>query len=233
MVKEKDKSFNNYIDEDEADTKKVKDDEMDEGDEEGFTFDDEDIPEEDRVADLIDLEEILDKDIIVRGIKTMPSSFHEGNYAIIQIEKDGKLYIVNTSSSVLMDQIENKKNEIPFKSRITKHENPATGHRYYTLLEENLGLGDMFEGEKIELDQILDKDIIVRGIKTRPSSYYEGDYAIIQIEKDGKLYVVNTSSSVLMDQIKKRAEEIPFRCRVVKQRSAASKRYYYNIMPVR
>jgi len=144
MAKEKDKSFNNFIDKDEESTEKEKDEQLDEE----FSFEDEDIPEEERVADLtkgdldsgemfegekIDLEEILNENIIVRGIKIRPSSFYEGDYAIIQIEKDGKLYVINTSSSVLMDQITKIEDKIPFRCKITKHKSPVTNRRYYTI----------------------------------------------------------------------------------------------------
>jgi len=145
MTKEKDKSFNNFVNKDEKD--------------EEFNFEDEDItnqgfvnhessirdiPEEDKVTILteedlglgerIDIEEILDKDILIKGIKTRPSSFYEGDYAIIQVEKDGKLYVVTTSSSVLMDQINKIESKIPFRCRITKRKNPATNRRYYIIV---------------------------------------------------------------------------------------------------
>ena len=100
------------------------------------------------------------------------------------------------------------------------------------LTDEDLPM-QVFEGERIGIDDILDETIVVRDMVTRPSSFSEGDYAILQVEKDGEPYVVITGSTVLMRQIGEKADKLPFRCRVIEQQSTRSKYRYYTLAPVR
>jgi hypothetical protein len=67
---------------------------------------------------------------------------------------------------------------------------------------------------------------------TRPSSFTEGDYAVLQIEKDGEPCTITTGSTVLMRQIKERADKLPFRCQIVEQQSLKGKYKYYTLSPV-
>jgi hypothetical protein len=89
----------------------------------------------------------------------------------------------------------------------------------------------MFEGERIGIEDVLDENIVIRDMTTRPSSFSEGDYAILQIEKDGEPHVILTGASVLMKQIKEKADKLPFRCRIVEQQSTRSKYKYYILAP--
>ena len=101
----------------------------------------------------------------------------------------------------------------------------------YDLTENDMPT-QMFDGERISMDEILDKSIIVRDMTTRPSSFSEGDYAILQIEMDNELRVILTGSGVLVKQVKEKADRIPFRCKVIEQKSAKSKYTYYTLAPV-
>jgi hypothetical protein len=101
----------------------------------------------------------------------------------------------------------------------------------YNLTMEDMPT-QMFDGERISMDDILDKDIIIRDMVTRPSSFSEGDYAILQVEKDGEPYVALTGSVVLLRQIKEKADKLPFRCKIVEQQSTRSKYRYYTLAPV-
>ena len=89
----------------------------------------------------------------------------------------------------------------------------------------------LFDGERIGIDEILDKPIIIRDIETRPSSFGKGDYAILQVEIEGELHVVLTGSEVLVRQIKEKADKLPFRCRIIEQQSTRSKYKYYTLAP--
>ena len=89
-----------------------------------------------------------------------------------------------------------------------------------------------FDGERISMDEILDKSIIIRDMETRPSSFSEGDYVILQIEIDGELCVVLTGSEVLVRQIKEKSDKMPFRCKVLEQQSSRSKYKYYTLAPL-
>ena len=91
----------------------------------------------------------------------------------------------------------------------------------------------MFDGERIGIDEILDKTIIVRNVETRPSSFNEGDYAILQVEIDEERHVVLTGSKVLVKQIKDKADRMPFRCKIIEQKSTQSKYTYYTLAPVK
>ena len=85
----------------------------------------------------------------------------------------------------------------------------------------------------MDMDDILGKLIVIKDMEIRPSSFSEGDYIILQIELDGKLWVVLTGSEVLVRQIKEKADKMPFRCKVIEQQSTRSKYKYYTLAPAR
>ena len=101
----------------------------------------------------------------------------------------------------------------------------------YDLTEKDMPT-QMFEGERASIEDILDKTIIIRDMATRPSSFSEGDYVILQVEKDGNPYVVLTGSAVLVRQINEKADKLPFRCKIVEQQSTRSKYTYYTLAPI-
>ena len=98
------------------------------------------------------------------------------------------------------------------------------------LTEEDIP-AQMFEGEKIGMEDVLDENIVIKDMATRPSSFSEGEYAILQIEKDGEPYVITTGSTVVMRQIQEKADKLPFRCRIIEQQSTRSKYTYYTLAP--
>lgn len=68
-----------------------------------------------------------------------------------------------------------------------------------------------FEGDKLRLDEILNKEILVKGYKIKDSHQKKGTkYLTINFELDGKQYVTFTGSTVLMDQLKKYESHLPF-----------------------
>ena len=87
----------------------------------------------------------------------------------------------------------------------------------------------VFEGEKIDIKDVMNQNIVIRDMITRPSSFTEGDYAVLQIEKDGEPCTITTGSAVLMRQIKERADKLPFRCQIVEQQSMKGKYRYYTL----
>ncbi|VUT23852.1 MAG: hypothetical protein MOIL_00197 [Candidatus Methanolliviera sp. GoM_oil] len=98
------------------------------------------------------------------------------------------------------------------------------------LTEEDMPT-QMFDGERIGIEDVLDETIVIKDMTTRPSSFSEGDYAILQIEKDGEPYVILTGASVLMKQIREKADKLPIRCRIIEQQSTTSKYKYYTLAP--
>lgn len=70
---------------------------------------------------------------------------------------------------------------------------------------------ETFEGEKLRLDEILNREILVTGYKIKDSSKKPGTkYLTIHYELNGSQYVTFTGSVVLMDQLKKYESHLPF-----------------------
>ena len=101
----------------------------------------------------------------------------------------------------------------------------------YDLTETDMPT-QMFDGERATIDDMLDKTIIIRDMATRPSSFSEGDYVILQVEEGGNPYVIITGSAVLVRQIGEKSDKLPFRCKIVEQQSMRSKYKYYTLSPI-
>ena len=69
------------------------------------------------------------------------------------------------------------------------------------------------EGDKVKIEQILGKEIILKAYLITKSKYPQKDneYCLeLQFEMDGKVYVTFTGSVVLMDKIEKYKDHLPF-----------------------
>lgn len=71
-------------------------------------------------------------------------------------------------------------------------------------------------GDKIKLDNILGKEIVIKGFKVSDSKYNNGRLLTLQFDLEGKEYIVFTGSSVLMEQSEKYQDEIPFATKIEK-----------------
>jgi len=71
--------------------------------------------------------------------------------------------------------------------------------------EENI-----LDGDKIRIDDVINEEITILNFRVKESKLKEGDYLTLQISKDNKKHVIFTGSHVLIDQIKKYKDEIPF-----------------------
>ncbi len=81
---------------------------------------------------------------------------------------------------------------------------------------EELGLLD---GDKIRIESVLNKELVVIGHAVRDSQFSKnksGKYLTLQIEVDGERRVVFTGSDVLIEQLEKYAEMIPFQATIKK-----------------
>lgn len=65
-------------------------------------------------------------------------------------------------------------------------------------------------GEKMKLQDIVDKLITVTGYKITKSKFKEDNYVAIQYDIDGVQHVTFTGATVLIEQLKKYGEEVPF-----------------------
>ncbi|NCA74470.1 MAG: hypothetical protein EOM93_06485 [Gammaproteobacteria bacterium] len=68
------------------------------------------------------------------------------------------------------------------------------------------------DGDKIKLDDVLNREIVVLGYRVKESKYPKsGDKCLtLQISMDEKRCVVFTGSGVLLEQVEKYQEKIPF-----------------------
>lgn len=81
---------------------------------------------------------------------------------------------------------------------------------------EELGLLD---GDKIRIESVLNKELVVIGHAVRDSQFSKnksGKYLTLQIELGGERRVVFTGSDVLIEQLEKYAEMIPFAATIIK-----------------
>ena len=89
--------------------------------------------------------------------------------------------------------------------------------------------------KSINVNDVLEKKIIVYSYVSKDSPYHDGKYAMIDIdvEGDGTIEhkrVLMTSSKVLLDQLKKWEDKMPFRA-VIEQRKS-DKWKYYSFKPI-
>ena len=70
---------------------------------------------------------------------------------------------------------------------------------------------EVFDGDKKRIDDILNKEILIINFKIKDSKKRENSlYATIHIKIDGNNYVVFTGSNVLIDQLEKYKDNLPF-----------------------
>jgi len=68
----------------------------------------------------------------------------------------------------------------------------------------------ILDGDKIRIDDVINEEIIILGYNIKDSKYKDSNYLTLQIQRNDKKYVIFTGSEVLIDQIKKYENEIPF-----------------------
>jgi len=65
-------------------------------------------------------------------------------------------------------------------------------------------------GDKMSLQETIGKQIIVTGYKISKSKFKEDNYVAIQFEFEEEQRVIFTGAQVLIEQLKKYGEQIPF-----------------------
>jgi hypothetical protein len=71
-------------------------------------------------------------------------------------------------------------------------------------------------GEKKRLDDILNIEILLKNFRIAKSKQNSGDYITLQFELDNRLYIAFTGSQVIIDQMKKYKENLPFLAKIIK-----------------
>lgn len=69
----------------------------------------------------------------------------------------------------------------------------------------------------MKLNEIIGKEIVITGYDIKPSKYKDDKYLTLQILLNGNVGVVFTGSGVLMDQISRYSENIPFITKIMTQ----------------
>jgi hypothetical protein len=73
-----------------------------------------------------------------------------------------------------------------------------------------------FTGDKIKIDRLLNRQIVIHEHKIEPSDYTE-KRLVLQIETDGQRRIIFTGSKVLMEQIQRVPKEgFPFTATITK-----------------
>ena len=72
---------------------------------------------------------------------------------------------------------------------------------------------EVLEGNKIRIDNILNNEVKITGYSIKTSRYSKnesGKYLTLQVEIDQEKFVIFTGSDVLINQMDKYGEEVPF-----------------------
>jgi len=70
---------------------------------------------------------------------------------------------------------------------------------------------EVFDGDKKRIDDVLNKDILIINFKVKDSKKRENSlYATIHIKIDGSNYIIFSGSIVLIDQLEKYKNNLPF-----------------------
>ncbi|MDP2754563.1 MAG: hypothetical protein Q8P40_09265 [Nitrospirota bacterium] len=69
----------------------------------------------------------------------------------------------------------------------------------------------LFDGDKKKIDEILNQDILILDFKIKESKQRQGtSYATIQFRQNDKNYIIFTGYGVIIDQLNKYKENLPF-----------------------
>lgn len=69
---------------------------------------------------------------------------------------------------------------------------------------------DVLDGDKLKIEDVLNMEVVVLAHRIKQSKYETGQCMTIQIEHDDRRRVIFTGSEVLIDQLKKYKEHLPF-----------------------
>lgn len=87
------------------------------------------------------------------------------------------------------------------------------------------------EGDRVEMKDLIDKNVVILDAEIRPSNFREGKtYALIQIEREGKKEIIMTSAGAVQGSIRwlKDKKAIPGRveCKIVQERATTGRLMY-------
>ena len=68
----------------------------------------------------------------------------------------------------------------------------------------------IMEGDKKRIEDVLNVKILIKSFKIRDSKWNDDDYITIQFLQDGEKYIFFTGSKILIDQLRKYEDKLPF-----------------------
>lgn len=71
-------------------------------------------------------------------------------------------------------------------------------------------------GEKKKIDDILNVEILLKNFRVAKSKRNSGDYITLQFVLDDHLYILFTGSQIIIDQVIKYKENLPFLTKIIK-----------------
>ena len=84
-------------------------------------------------GDVVKIDDILNQNIIVYDFITRPSQFSEGDYVIMQLGVDGEKQVCMTGSQVVIGNLRNNSELMPYRCRITEMVSPKSHRKYYVI----------------------------------------------------------------------------------------------------
>ena len=89
--------------------------------------------------------------------------------------------------------------------------------RVYHRFSDFANTRPQFEGEKKNIAEILNKEILIIGFRISPSKYKGKNYLTLHFTMEGEKYIVFVGSDPLMDQAQEGVDEMPYRAVIVKR----------------
>lgn len=71
-------------------------------------------------------------------------------------------------------------------------------------------------GDKIQIEKILNKKILITKYRINKSKFKESNYTTVQFKLEDKLFIIFTGSEVLIRQLEKYKDKLPFNASIVK-----------------
>ncbi len=71
-------------------------------------------------------------------------------------------------------------------------------------------------GDKIQIEKVLNKKILITKYRINKSKFKESNYMTIQFRLDDKLHIIFTGSEVIIKQLEKYKDKLPFNTTIVK-----------------
>ena len=78
---------------------------------------------------------------------------------------------------------------------------------------------DPISGDRVTIRSIINLPIVVKRFRLLKSKHHEGDYAIVEATQGTQEINFSTSSKVLMDQLEKAKDHMPFEATIVTQKN--------------